>query len=117
MAKRELAGGRTPEELETLLEDALVLGDIQGLLKLFAPRGLLAVPATAPAHGAGNIARSARALVSADWAYVADPTLVLQASRTALVVTPQSLNVARRGRDGLWRYEICHVTSSRTPRA
>ena len=31
MTKRGPAGGRTPEELEMLLEDATVLGDIEGL--------------------------------------------------------------------------------------
>ena len=43
--------------------------------------------------------------------YVAEPTLVLQADRTALVVAPHALNVVRRGRDGLWRYEICRVNA------
>ena len=102
MPKRSPAGGRTPEELETLLEDALVLGDIEGLVGLFAPRGLLAGPVTGTRlTGAPDIAQSARALVAADWAYVAEPALVLQADRTALVVAPHALNVVRRGRDGL----------------
>jgi hypothetical protein len=109
MTKLCPAGGRTPEELETLLEDAIVLGDIEGLLTLFAPRGVLAGPVTAPAHGPTDIAQSARALISVGWAYVAEPMLVLQADRTALVVAPHALNVVRKGRDGLWRYEICHV--------
>ena len=113
MTKPRLAGGQTSEELETLLEDAIVLGDIEGLLTLFAPHGLLAGPATAPAHGATDIAQSARALIAAGWAYIAEPTLVLQADRTALVVAPHALNVVRNGRDGLWRYEICRVNPSR----
>ena len=117
MTKREPAGGRTPEELETLLEDAIVVGDVESLLTLFAPHGVLAGPVTAPAQGSTDIARSARALISAGWAYVADPTLVLQAGRTALVVAPHALNVVRSGRDGLWRYEICRVNPSMATQA
>jgi len=110
MTKRGPAGGRTPEELETLLEDSIVLGDLEGLLTLFAPRGVLAGPLAAPAPGSTGIARSAQALIAEGWAYVAEPTLVLQADRTALVVAPHALNVVRRGRNGLWRYEICRVS-------
>ena len=36
------AGARTPEELETLLEDAFVLHDPQALAELFQPGALLA---------------------------------------------------------------------------
>ncbi len=110
MSERDPTGGQTPEELETLLEDALVLGDLEGLLRLFAPGGLLVVPMTGAGRGAPDLAGSARALIAADWTYVAEPTVVLQAGRTALVVAPHALNVVRRGRDGWWRYEICQVT-------
>ncbi len=92
-----------------LLEDAWVLGDVEGLLGLFAPRGLLVGPMGPPARGVADIGRTARALVAAEWAYVAEPMRVLQADRTALVVAPHALNVVRRGRDGRWRYEICDL--------
>ena len=99
-------GARTPEELETLLEDAVMLRDVAGLIGLFSPGGILAGPVE-HAQGPVHIARSARAMLSDGWQYVADPTHVLQAHRTALVIGPHALNVTRRGRDGLWRYEIC----------
>jgi hypothetical protein len=101
----------TPEELETLLEDAVVLGDVAALLGLFSPHGVLAGPVE-HAQGPVHIARSARAMLSDGWEYVADPTLVLQAHRTALVINTHALNVARRGRDGLWRYEICRLNKA-----
>lgn len=105
-------GARTPEELETLLEDAVVLQDIDALLMLFSPHGVLAGPAGS-ARGAVDLASFAHTLISRRWVYVAEPTHVLQAGRTALVVGPQALNVARRGTDGLWRYEICFASRRR----
>lgn len=99
---------QTPEELETLLEDASVRLDFEGMAMLFAPYGVLAGP-SGSAQGPAQIARSARTLISGGWSYVAEPKLVLQAKRTALVIGPHAVNVARRGRHGVWRYEICRL--------
>ena len=38
-----MAGARTPEELETLLEDAVMLHDPQALAHLFKPGAMLIV--------------------------------------------------------------------------
>jgi hypothetical protein len=107
-------GARTPEELETLLEDAILLRDVAGLLALFSPYGVLAGPLE-HAQGPVHIAGSARALLSDGWEYVADPTLVVQAHRTALVIGPHALNVARRGHNSLGRYEICRLHAAAGP--
>jgi hypothetical protein len=43
---------------------------------------------------------------SGDHAFVADPWRVMQARDIALIVGKGGVNVARRGRDGAWRYAI-----------
>lgn len=97
--------GRTPEELETLLEDALVLGDAAALSALFAPGAVLAIDDASAARGEA-IPEAALALWGNGRAYVADPRRVLAARDIALIVTERGVNVARRGTDGDWRYAI-----------
>lgn len=97
-------GARTPEELETLLEDACLLGDDGSLDELYAPGAVLAVGSrllrgvaireTLPALG-----------------YVADPQRVLQSSGTALIVTTRAISVAQRSPDRVWRYAISLMTN------
>src|SRR5215218_2791340 len=100
-------GARTPEELEALLEDAFVLRDPAALADLFEPRSLLVADgATGEVRGSEQIARSASALWSRDFVYVADTWRVVQAHDLALVVTTQGTSVVRRGADGAWRYAI-----------
>jgi hypothetical protein len=100
-------GARTPEELETLFEDAFVLRDPGALASLFEPRALLvAGGVTGEVRGSEEIARSASALWSRDLTYVADPLRVLQARDLALVLATQGTSVVRRGADGAWRYAI-----------
>lgn len=41
--------------------------------------------------------------------YLAGAGTIIQARNRALVVTGQAANVVRRGRDGVWRYEIFHL--------
>jgi Domain of unknown function (DUF4440) len=100
-------GARTPEELETLLEDAFVLRDGEALAPLFEAGAVLA-PGDGPrvTRGRAAIARAAAALWARDRAYVAAPWRVLQARDTALVVGRWGIHVVRRGRDGAWRYAI-----------
>src|SRR2546423_5674333 len=96
-------GARTPEELETLFEDAFVVRDREALAELFEDGAvLLADGAVSEARGGDEIARSAPALWEGDRTYVAAPSRVVQARDTALVVGPGGLNVVRRGRDGAW---------------
>jgi hypothetical protein len=86
------AGARTPEELETLLEDAVVLRDREAAQALFEPDAVVE----------GEL-----------WArtYVADPHRVVQASDMALVVSQGGISVLRRGSDGTWRYVISLLTT------
>lgn len=100
-------GARTPEELETLFEDAFVIRDREALAQLFE-NGAVLVAGDGPqeARGAEEIARSAAAMWERGRQYLADPRRVLQARDTALVVAEQGINVVRRGSDGCWRYAI-----------
>jgi ketosteroid isomerase-like protein len=99
-------GAGTPEELETLFEDAFVTRDREALARLFEEGALLVARGGAPARGGDEIARLARAMWERDRTYVADPRRILQVRDTALVVAEHAINVMRRGSDGDWRYSI-----------
>lgn len=107
MAGRHVAtgGARTPEELETLFEDALVIGDRAALTRLFEAGATLAAGDERPARGEA-IPRLALTTWSGERTYVAHPRRVVVARDIALVVAEWSVNVARRDRDGAWRYTI-----------
>ena len=101
------AGARTPEELETLLEDAFVLHDPQALAQLFHPGAMLVVGGGLPeARGRQQIARAAARLWDLDRSYLAESRRIHQARDTVLVLAGHAINVARRGTDGSWRYTI-----------
>jgi hypothetical protein len=101
------AGARTPEELETLLEDAFVLHDPQALAQLFDPGAILVAGGGLPeARGHRQIVRVATELWDSDRRYLADPRRVLQVRDTALVLAGHAINVVRRTDDGSWRYAI-----------
>jgi hypothetical protein len=105
-------GASTPEELETLLEDACLLRDEAALAGLFEDGAVLAAGGDAPqARGGETIARLATALWDSERRYVASPQRVLQARTTALVVAERAINVLRRGDDGRWRYAISLLPS------
>lgn len=110
-------GARTPEELETLFEDAFVIRDRGALTQLFEDGAVLVAGDGSPeARGGEDIARLATAMWENDRTYLADPRRVLQARDTALVVADRGINVLRRGSDGAWRYAISllsldHVTT------
>lgn len=99
------AGARTPEELETLLEDALVLRDGEVLAGLFETGAVLLAGEERPARGGREIAQAVLAAWTGDHTYVADPRQVLQA-RDLVLILARGVNVARRGSDGAWRYAI-----------
>ena len=92
-------------ELDTLLEDATLLGDAAAVAALFEPAGLLAGPTVA--RGRTAIARVA----ATAWrdGYVADPRRVLRVHGLAVVAGPRAVTVARCGADGGWRYAIAVV--------
>ena len=99
-------GARTPEELETLLEDALVVGDRAALAALFEAGAVLVAGDRPLARGGEAIARVATALWTGERTYVADPRRVVQARDLALVVAEQAMHVVRRQGDGTWQYAI-----------
>lgn len=103
------SGAHTPEELEALFEDTLVLGDEQVLVELFEDGALLFVNDGRFAHGAEEIVRLALATWQGEHSYVADPQHIMLAHNIALIVLERGINVARRGSDGTWRYEIVHL--------
>jgi hypothetical protein len=99
-------GARTPEELETLFEDALVIRDRQMLAELFEEGAVLVAGDERPARHGEEIAMLALQSWVGDCAYVADPQRVLLARDIALIVAARGINVVRRGGDGAWRYAI-----------
>jgi len=100
-------GARTPEELDTLLEDAFVIRDAGALAELFEDGAVLAGGEGSPeARGGEQIGRLAAAMWGSGRTYVAEPRRVLQARDTALIVAERGVSVVRRGRDGAWRYAI-----------
>ncbi len=107
---------RTPEELETLFEDAFVLRDRTALAELFDD-GAVLVAGDRPteARGGAQIAH----LASAIWEshlYIAAPRRVVQAREITLIVTGTGANVAHRGADGNWRYAIALLNDEQTER-
>jgi len=100
-------GARTPEELETLFEDAFVTRDREAVARLFEDSAVLTAEGDAEeARGDEAIARFATAMWRRELSYLADPRHVLQARDTALVVARGGTNVVRRAPDGTWRYAI-----------
>jgi Domain of unknown function (DUF4440) len=100
-------GARTPEELETLFEDAFVIRDREALAELFEDGAVLVADhGGREARGGDEIARWAGEMWAHDRTYLADPRRVLQARDTGLVLTRHGINVVRRRSDGAWRYAI-----------
>lgn len=99
-------GGRTPEELETLLEDACIARNVEGVLALFDEDGVLVASGDGRlARGEAQIARAAAAIWCHQPTYVASPERVVQARDIALSLGG-GINVVRRGPDGTWRFAI-----------
>ena len=98
-------GGRTPEELEQLLEDAFMIRDGAALAQLFEAGAVLGA-APGEARGGEQIGHLAAAMWQGEYSYLADPQRIVQARDTALVVARQGLNVVRRSGGGNWLYAI-----------
>jgi ketosteroid isomerase-like protein len=111
-------GAHSPEELETLLEDAFVTRDADALSAMFAEGAVLVTGRGTPeARGANAIATLATSVWERGECYVAEPRRVVQARDTALVVGAQGISVLRRERDGAWRYAIALLSlEDTTPR-
>jgi len=101
------SGARTPEELESLLEDGFVVGDREALAELFEGGAVLVADhCRRGARGCTEIAQLVGAMCERGYSYLADPREVLQAGDTTLVMGERAVNVMRRGPDHRWRYAI-----------
>ncbi|MEI8412010.1 MULTISPECIES: nuclear transport factor 2 family protein [unclassified Kribbella] len=106
-----MSAARTPEELETLLEDAFVLHDHEALAQLFEPDAVLHRPGQrGEAHGRQQIECLVADLWDHQSQYVANPRAVLQLRGTALIISEPAINVVRRTPDGTWRYAIVYLS-------
>jgi hypothetical protein len=110
------AGGQTPEELETLLEDALLMRDTTALAQLFEDASVLvAGHERQQIRGPREIVRAACLLWQHPRGYLAGPRCVFQARDIALLLGDGVINVARRGPDGSWKYAISVRHEGQTP--
>jgi hypothetical protein len=103
-----VTGAQTLEELETLMEDALVLGDGEAVAHLFAAEGVfVAGESQSEARGHAAIARLAECIAdTAAGRYLAQSWRILQSGDIALLLGDGVINVARRGPDRTWRFVI-----------
>jgi hypothetical protein len=108
-------GARTPEDLETLLEDAFVLRNGEALAELFEDGAVLVVDGTREARGGPEIEHLVTEMWRRNRTYLADPRRIVQAGSTALILTQHGANVVRRGTDGAWRYAIALLTQDHIP--
>lgn len=104
------AGAPTPEELDTLLEDAFVVRDSSAVAELFEADALIAGDGAAYARGA-DIGSFVARLWAHDVTYLSQPRRVLRAGNTALVVAEWATCVLRRRDDAQWRYVIALLDS------
>ena len=109
------AGARHPEELDTLIEDALLQRDRAALDDLFENDAVLMGACGVPAHGRDAIGRALSEACGRTRIYVAQTVQVLQARDTALVVADAGIHVLRRGADGAWRAAISLLDVSTQP--
>ena len=100
-----MRGAESPEQLEEMLEDALLLRDVDALSRI-ARRGCVV-----RAGRASTVEQLAGAEVATG--FVADLRMVLQRRRTALLIGRSSVNVARRDGRGRWRYAIIVLQDAR----
>jgi hypothetical protein len=102
-----ISGASSPEELESLMEDAFVLCDHSRLVELFGKGAVLVADVGASeARGRAEIARWTAAMCQRGYRYLADPHRVIQSRDVSLVIAERALNVMHRGRDRRWRFAI-----------
>jgi hypothetical protein len=104
----------TPEELETLFEDALLVRDGATLDTLFEVDAIFVAGSSPAIRGREAIARRTLALWGVGQTYIADPQHILQTRTLALVVAERSIAVMRCGSDDAWRYAIALFTLDAT---
>ncbi|MGH2548710.1 MAG: hypothetical protein ACRDHN_04940 [Thermomicrobiales bacterium] len=99
-------GPSTPEELEALHEDALVMGDSRILVRLYEERAVLVTDSGTTAIGVAECAELALASWQRHHPYVADPLSITQARDLALIVSNDCISVVRRNSQGVWKYAV-----------
>lgn len=108
-------GAATPEELETLFEDAFVVRDAAGLCALFGAGGVLVRGEGPEARGPGQIAAAAEAIWRDGRTYVGGSPRVLQAGELGLLTGRAGIHVVRRDPDGAWRMAIALLDTTTRP--
>jgi hypothetical protein len=107
-------GARTPEELELLLEDAIVVQDRGMLRGLFEDGAALVLARGRPVvSGPPRIAELLVRLGSEGGGFVAEVGQVVRSRNLALVVSADAVSVVRRDERGVWRYIILCLTRDR----
>ena len=106
---------RTPEDLETLLEDAFVLRNGEAMADLFEDGAVLVADATREARGGPEIEHLVMEMWQRNRTYLAEPRQIVQVGNTALIMTKHGANVVRRGTDGAWRYAIALLSQDHIP--
>jgi hypothetical protein len=109
-------GARTPEDLETLLEDAFVLRSGEAIAELFEDGAVVvAYDGIREARGGPEIEHLVSEMWQRNRSYLAEPRRIVQAGNTALIMTERGANVVRRGTDGAWRYAIALLPQDHIP--
>jgi hypothetical protein len=108
-------GSRTPEDLETLLEDTFVLRNGEALAELFEDGAVLVTDGMREARGGPEIEHLVTEMWRRNRTYLAEPRQIVQAGNTALIMTGWGANVVRRGTDGAWRYAIALLSQDHIP--
>jgi hypothetical protein len=99
-------GAASPEELETLLEDAFLIHDQESLTELFAGHAVLSSAHGGPdARGRPDITRRIGGIWEQGGSYLAHAPHIVQTGPTALVLAGQAVHVVTRS-GGSWRYLI-----------
>lgn len=102
-----IIGAQSPEELEFLLEDSLLLGDLQLLTRLFSDEAVLVIGEEI-AKGLWDIANLALVTWKGDNPYIADLRRVIQVQDLALIFSKQGVNIMRLSYDGSWKYIVLY---------
>ena len=71
-------GARTPEDLETLLEDTFLLRSSAAIAELFEDGAVLVADGTREVHGQEEIVRLARQMWQRNRSYLADPRRIVR---------------------------------------
>lgn len=105
-------GAQSPEELDSLLEDAILLGDADAIAALFTHHGAFAASGMAPVCRGSEMIDVLSSWTEHGHGYIGGSAHVVRSRRTALVIGESAINVVRRGRNGMWRFAICLVPNT-----